>query len=343
MLNRELATAFELIGTSYGLENSLDSMRKYSDKAISIFKKYPEKLIYEDLSLSYLAKSEYLIETKEYDSAFLYINKSIDLIEKNDSLYPLFMYHQNLAKLYFYQEKWDKALFYYLKYLEEYETYPQDENDDIIEYKTIAGIYQNLGQPEKEKEYLKIYSDKLSKQSIENKKNTSYAINLIVEQKKLEREKTIKRLSIPIVFFSLTTMGLGWYWRRERKKIKYFKSESKVKMQIKEKETAILKKKINESFEEVLRLAKENHPHFWTRFQEVYPEFAKKLLNYCPNLKTTELTSLAYIYLGFSTKEIADYTFRAVKTVENNRSNIRKKLQLSSADELYTWLHNLID
>lgn len=37
----------------------------------------------------------------------------------------------------------------------------------------------------------------------------------------------------------------------------------------------------------------------------------------------------AYLYLGFTTKEIAAYTFKAIKTIENNRYHLRKRLGLS--------------
>jgi len=60
-------------------------------------------------------------------------------------------------------------------------------------------------------------------------------------------------------------------------------------------------------------------------------------------LKPSELTFAAYIYLGFTTKEIADYTFKAVKTIENNRYNFRKKINLSPEKDLQIWLRNYID
>ncbi|MGV0919985.1 helix-turn-helix transcriptional regulator [Empedobacter falsenii] len=90
-------------------------------------------------------------------------------------------------------------------------------------------------------------------------------------------------------------------------------------------------------------MAKSNSPHFWSRFQEVYPNFIYKLLEINPNLKNSELTFLAYFYLGFTTKDIAIYTHKALKTIENNRYNIRKRLSLSSDKDLIIWLKTYID
>jgi DNA-binding NarL/FixJ family response regulator len=99
-----------------------------------------------------------------------------------------------------------------------------------------------------------------------------------------------------------------------------------------------LKKKVNESFEEVIQLAKENSPEFWGRFQEVYPEFRERILIINPNLKTSELILCAYIYLGFNTKDIARYTFKAVQTIKNNKYNLRKRLNVPQQEDITLWM-----
>ncbi|MNV04851.1 Bacterial regulatory protein, luxR family [compost metagenome] len=100
---------------------------------------------------------------------------------------------------------------------------------------------------------------------------------------------------------------------------------------------------MNESFSEIIELAKKNSPTFWARFQEVHPKFLKRMLCIDANFKSSELILCAYIYLGFSTKEIADYTFKATKTIENNRYNLRKKLGLAPEEDLILWLRNRVD
>ncbi|WP_322545149.1 helix-turn-helix transcriptional regulator [Elizabethkingia miricola] len=95
-----------------------------------------------------------------------------------------------------------------------------------------------------------------------------------------------------------------------------------------------------ESIRNVLQIAQKNSPHFLIYFQAAYPHFCPKMLEVNPNLKVTELTFCAYLYLGFSTKEIAKYTFKAIKTVENNRYNIRKRLGLSPEEDLSVWLRH---
>ena len=105
-----------------------------------------------------------------------------------------------------------------------------------------------------------------------------------------------------------------------------------------EEENQELKQKVNESFEEIIQLAKSNSPEFFTRFQEIYPEIQEKIL--AVNSDVSELKIAAYIYLGFTIKEIADYTFRSDRTVERVRYTLRKKIGLDRKDSLDLWLKN---
>ncbi|MBB4807863.1 tetratricopeptide (TPR) repeat protein [Chryseobacterium defluvii] len=338
---RQLSMAYELIGTSYGMENkSYDSLYKYCNKSISILKKCPEKDLYEELSLSYLQISQGFVEEKKFDSAWSYIDQSIKLIKKYDPQYPLFQHYEALGSFYYFKKEYKKSLTYYLTSLEMLKTYPQDEEYSTYIYKDIADSYHNLGQIEKEKEYLKIYAEKTELQLSENKKNTSYALKLIVEEEQKEKRTSTRHMYIFLLLFIPIIILLAWYYFKEKRKRRKIEYDSEKLLQIKEEETQTLKQKVNESFDEIIQLAKENHPHFWTRFQEVYPEFQTKLLAHCPELKTSELTFCAYVYLGFTTKEIATYTFKAIKTIENNRYNLRKKLNLAPEEDFLVWLQN---
>ncbi|MFD1771621.1 helix-turn-helix transcriptional regulator [Sphingobacterium suaedae] len=92
------------------------------------------------------------------------------------------------------------------------------------------------------------------------------------------------------------------------------------------------------TFEEILNLAKGNHANFFARFQQYYPSFQSNLLQINPNLQNSELTLLAYIYLNFQTKEIAAYTFKSPKTIQNRKHLLRKKLRIASNEDIYVWL-----
>src|SRR5690606_7271023 len=109
----------------------------------------------------------------------------------------------------------------------------------------------------------------------------------------------------------------------------------------KQEETSVLKKQLNSAFEEIIELAKSNSPNFLTRFREVYPEFFEALLEIEPDLSNSELQLAAYLKLDFSTKVISDYNFVSVRTVQNRRYRLRKKLNLDAKINLNVWLQNL--
>jgi len=106
-------------------------------------------------------------------------------------------------------------------------------------------------------------------------------------------------------------------------------------------ETQELQQKVNDSYSDFVELAKKNDPSFYFRFQEVYPEFQKKLLEQSPNLRTSELILCAYTFLGFTIKDIAEYTFKSVNTIRNRKQSLRKKFGIQSEEDMGIWLRNL--
>lgn len=60
-----------------------------------------------------------------------------------------------------------------------------------------------------------------------------------------------------------------------------------------------------------------------------------------PKIRTSELTFCAYLYLGFTTKEIADYTFVTIRGVETRRNRLRKKYNIPSDMDFSVWIKSL--
>lgn len=79
---------------------------------------------------------------------------------------------------------------------------------------------------------------------------------------------------------------------------------------------------------------------FESRFLGVYEGFFANLKQSAPEITPTEQRVAAMIRLNFSSKEIAMITNRSVGTIDNIRSNIRKKLQLEDNIDLIQKLHS---
>lgn len=77
------------------------------------------------------------------------------------------------------------------------------------------------------------------------------------------------------------------------------------------------------------------------KFQEVYPDFTNILFAHFPNLLLSELQMLAFIYLGFTNKEISEFTCRSFRTIENRKYRLRKKLNIDTEIDIYFWLNEL--
>lgn len=96
-----------------------------------------------------------------------------------------------------------------------------------------------------------------------------------------------------------------------------------------------------DSYEVILELAKCNSPDFLYRFGERYPSFKNALLEINPDLKSSDLVFCAYLKLNFSSKEIANYTFVTHKSVQIRKTRLRKKLNIPSDRDLYSWMNEL--
>ena len=80
---------------------------------------------------------------------------------------------------------------------------------------------------------------------------------------------------------------------------------------------------------------------FKQRFENVERDFIPKLLEVCPELSPIELKTATFLRLNLTSKEIASLTNRAQGTVNNNRSALRKKLNIDSDENLMVFLLGL--
>ena len=80
---------------------------------------------------------------------------------------------------------------------------------------------------------------------------------------------------------------------------------------------------------------------FEARFTGVYEDFFTKIKSIAPDLTPQEIKICALMRLNISTKEMATLTNRTVGTIDNTRSNIRKKLNLDDSTNLQQFLFDL--
>lgn len=89
-----------------------------------------------------------------------------------------------------------------------------------------------------------------------------------------------------------------------------------------------------ESLNLLMELAKRGDPTFFLKFNELHPEFSRKLRQKSSKLSLHDLEFCAYMKMNLSTKEIALFTRVTVRSAETRKYRIRKKLGLSSSENI---------
>ena len=97
----------------------------------------------------------------------------------------------------------------------------------------------------------------------------------------------------------------------------------------------------SEDFSKLLALLKENDPAFMFYFEKSFPGFSTRLLDINPKLSTSDIEFCALLKLKLSTKEIAQYIFRAPQTIRNKKNIIKNKLYIPKDIDIYQWIDTL--
>jgi len=220
-------------------------------------------------------------------------------------------------------------------------------------YERKAELYHKLNDNNNEQKYKNLYKQLSEKFGRAASKGRDETVLKILEDNEREMElRDRKRLTVELLaagFISLITVAGCYFLFKKYLKLKsdvLLESEQRIVTQQQELnkkniENQQLKLKLNESFEEIVTLARENSPEFLTRFQEIYPNFINNILSKSPYLVNSELKFCAFLFLNFSTKEIANYTFTSSKTVQNRKNSIRKRLDIASDEDIYIWFQKM--
>ncbi|WP_158655996.1 LuxR C-terminal-related transcriptional regulator [Sphingobacterium sp. HMA12] len=341
------ALSLASLGNSYTLIGDYKSAHRYGSMAIEQAQKVPDssyrhlKKIYKTKAYLNYYKAMMYIEQFNPTSALPFIKIAFAQAQIDNK--PLTLFLEIYGDYYTQTGDIKKAIAFYLDAVADKRKRTWDRSTSSDLYLKISKSYSRVRQIEEEEKYLKLSS---AARLIDENKNRVRVQAVLDNIEKSENEATARENRSKLIFIvSLSVILLILAWKYHQFKRKKTKLISAKENEIEEKKQMIetLELKVNESFSELIQLAKKNSPVFWARFQEVHPRFLKQMLSIDTNFKSTELILCAYIYLGFSTKEIADYTFKATKTIENNRYNLRKKLGLSPEEDLIIWIRGRVD
>jgi len=281
----------------------------------------------------------YIEYKQNLDSAKIYLDKALLLLNEKTTSYDASVIYYYYGCYYSAKKKYTDALAYLKKAMIINQVNNPMHNVNI--YRQMSVVYEKLDSTEQQKIYLEKYT--YLKDSIDRAqaKGVDISIKKIEEEKKEESSSSIRKFLIYtgiIVCIALFIVVYLYFADQKKKKLI---EEKKEIIEQKEIETQILKKKVNDAFDEIIQLAKENNTEFLTRFREVYPDLYDKLIKINPDLTKSELEFSAMIWLGFSSKEIAEYNFMQHRSVQTKKSRLRKRLNIPSDVDIYFFLKNL--
>lgn len=318
---------------NYIEKKSYDSATYYGKRVIEEVKK-PKNLnsgLNTSLKIALLILAEAKVKENKIDSAEFYIKsaQSVLIVLGNNE----FRTFKLLGEINEAKKQYDSAIMDYKKAID---LAAKVKNlKKLLElYSLMSGIYEKTGEKDNEKKYALKYNTLNDSLKIIEEANLKDTVDLLVEEKQKPMEDR-NNLLLYIIFAAgiVSIIFIFLVNKRIRKKNKI--------LNVKEQETKVLTQKLNVAFEEVILLAKNNDPEFMTRFQEVYPDFFPKLLQIEPQLQNSELKFCALLFLNFSTKDIATYTFVQPQSIQIRKNRLRKRLNISSGEDLYIWMKNV--
>lgn len=298
-------------------------------------------LVNQNLAESYIA-------LKQYDHAFFYNQKSEVLLEKNNS-------NELKSSLYFFYSEINKGKSQFKEAYKNLELYQK--------YKELSDNSKQALQIENIETLNKIENQKLDLQIKEQK------ITL------LQNEKFIARIKIfCLILLLIAILILSIYLiKKQRKKVKTLsqtisQTEDKLEFSLSKTDKMVLNIVKNNDFIERFR---ENLKQIQTKindsesknelnklifelqnfklindtkddlFNQVDAQFTYKLEKKYPELTDEERKICILIYLDLKNKDMAVILNLSVRSVENCRYRIRKKMNLAPNDNLSSILHNI--
>lgn len=321
------------LATNYTEKKYYDSATFYGKKTIEELKaeKVKNCCLGVNLKIALLNLAGVKLRENKIDSTEYYIKLGRAL--PVDLGYNEFIVFKLQGQINSSKKNYDSAIINYKKGIELAEK--AKNNRKLLElYSLIAEAYDKVGKIDDEKKYLNKFAmlnDSIKETEAANLKET---VQLLIQEKQKPLQEKNRFLLYAIILGVLSLLLFVLFTvRRVKDKNKLLHSKNK--------ENKELNQKLNSAFEEVAQMAKNNDPEFLTRFQEVYPDFFPKLLKIEPKLFNTELKFCALLFLNFSSKDIAAYTFVQPQSIQIRKNRLRKRLNISSGEDLYIWMKNI--
>lgn len=325
--------------------HSADSAIFYFKSSYNHFKKTIPDSSYSLTCIDLLTQIGHLYSNKQqYDSARKYLS-NIYLIRETDKQKDVMLRLQSyahIAELHLINNEYRKAITDHQNILR------ISDSLNLSYYKKgaylrLSQIYGALSDKKMENYYLKVYSKISDSLRSTEKVNIRDPLEKIITEKEnyTDKSKALYTL-IPIILVCIAGFGLIRFYKQKKRDALAHKNMAQTHAQPKSMSSGSLEgSKSDEALKHIIELARQNDATLYAQFKAFDPDFTPNLLSIAPDLLASELEMCMYFRLNFGTKEIVNYTDFSVRAVQAKKQRIRKKLKISSSENLNTWLINL--
>lgn len=300
--------AYDNLISIYSYQSKTDSIWKYLNEKSSELGKLDEHKTNREYAYLYSDYASLFIKLKRYEEAYYYINKAEKKFLR-DGKDP-YIYHLYKVKgdYFFDLKEYQQALNNYKISLSFSTNVGADgDNDRILIYKNMSDIYFITSDSINAEKSLSLYKTALFNR----------------ETKNLEKEIEVVKQESSLIYIVLgLIVVLALFILYRKKSIKHNVIS-------------------NDKMMYIIDLAKKNDHSFLINFKQVYPEFIENLNKKYPQLTRNEIIFCSYIYLEFTTKEMAEFTFVTNRAIQMRKNRLRKKLNIPSEIDLYKWIKEI--
>ena len=314
---------FVAFSNYYFLQKDYENQLKYLELNAHEYEKLPDENYKERFRyIDYSNRSRVFIDLKEIDSAEYYAKLSLSKengYQRNDIQFSNFVVLGRVSSA---KADYKNAVKYF-KEAEKVKGYKNHLNLLAL-YDNIIEAYAALDEREKTKDY----EARRDSQQLDISENKNKSLLTLLNEKRTDTTK--QYLYLLAFFIVLMAVFMFFFIRKNRILIR---QERISKEYLKENP----ENKSGEDYSRLLEMLKNNDPAFMPYFMEVFPDFTPKLIKTNPNLNQSDIEFCALLKLKIPTNDIAKYKFITIKSVQNKKYVIRKKLDIPKGVDIYNW------
>ena len=333
---REYLTSlsYDNLAHSYSLQHVVDSTLHYLNKNKQLLEGTTEERLFRSRINLYAQLGKAYTVMEEYDVATDYFNKALQLTNEYNFPYTSWIYLQwgNMKRE---QGLLDSAIVKYHAGLDNLrQTNLRVELNGI--YSALRDTYIQLENNDSALFYHQKKTAIEAELEEANIKAVNVAIEKLLQEEQRQQKNRLKRTThialIIIITVGLLALAVWLRWKKQYQQ-QVVEKEQELK--------AVIEEKLDSALDEVVELARENDSLFLPRFMELFPRFTQNIHQLHPDLSRSSFLFCAYVFLHFSSKEIAEFMYIEHKSVQTRKNRLRKQLGLPRNTDLYQYMREL--